>query len=223
MTAFRQDSRSGQIETFDQALQRAGFYPALISDVVDEALDGRACLAHVVHLETHFDRNEVQRHVTVLALAEDILVIAHVDDQCLDDSGSQMTAQISTESVAVAHIRSAVLSYVYAQPQDYRPSDRVRELTLSLGWSGGQRIDLSPASCGDPYCEAEHGFTGSVTQEDISLRVSAEADGPQAVEEARRFVRILRELNGRSVTRPEPAPFTGGVSFSSRLSRNHYR
>ena len=37
--------------------------------------DGRDCVAHLVHLETHFDRAEVRRHITVLVLTEDMLVI----------------------------------------------------------------------------------------------------------------------------------------------------
>ena len=107
-------------------------------------------LSHLIHLETHFDRTEVHRHITVLVLTEDMLVITHVDDQQLDEAGEQMVAQVSTESVPVTQIRSVVLSYMYAQPQDYKPSDPARELTLAIAWSGGQRLDMGPAGCGDP-------------------------------------------------------------------------
>jgi hypothetical protein len=41
-----------------------------------------------------------------------MLVITHVDDQQLDEAGEQIVAQISTESVPVAQIRSVVLSYM---------------------------------------------------------------------------------------------------------------
>ncbi|WP_427017228.1 DUF5998 family protein [Pseudarthrobacter sp. P1] len=179
----------------DAALQRAGFYPLLVSDVVDDALDGREPLSHLVHLETHFDRTEVHRHITVLVLTEDMLVITHVDDQQLDDAGEQMVAQVSTESVPVAQIRSVVLSYLYSQPQNYKPSDPVRELTLSIAWSGGQRLDLGPTGCGDPQCDADHGYSGTIAQEDIALRISAEADGLQAVQDAKTFARALRAAN----------------------------
>ncbi len=189
------------------ALQRAGFYPPLVADVVEDALDGRSCLAHLVHLETHFDRTEVHRHITVLVLTEDMLVITHVDDQQLDDEGEQMVAQVSTESVPVSQIKSVVLSYLYAQPQNYKPSDPVRELTVSIAWSGGQRVDIGPAGCADPQCDADHGYTGTVAQEDIALRISAEADGLQAVQDAKSFARSLRAVNTSSIsTAPAAAP-----------------
>src|SRR6478735_5604506 len=228
--AFHHSSHihSVQGQSLEGALQQAGFYPLLVADVVDDALDGRDCLAHLVHLETHFDRAEVRRHITVLVLTEDMLVITHVDDQQLDEAGEQIVAQISTESVPVTQIRSVVLSYVYAQPQDYKPSDPVRELTLSIAWSGGQRLDMGPASCGDPQCEADHGYSGTIAQEDIVLRISAEADGLQAVQDAKLFARALRAVNTGST-----APAAHGVSalpqrpragvFGNRLSRGHQR
>ncbi|MEE2522710.1 DUF5998 family protein [Pseudarthrobacter sp. J75] len=223
-------SHGAQGQSLDGALQKAGFYPRLVADVVDDALDGRDCVAHLVHLETHFDRAEVRRHITVLVLTADMLVITHVDDHQLDEAGEQMVAQVSTESVPVAQIRSVVLSYMYTQPHNYKPSDPVREVTLSIAWSGGQRLDMGPASCGDPQCEADHGYTGTIAQEDIVLRISAEADGPQAVQEAKLFARALRAVNtgtaspASTVGHPAKAVPTWprGV-FGSRLGRGHQR
>jgi hypothetical protein len=208
--------------SLDDALNRAGFYPLLVSDVVHDALDQREPLSHLVHLETHFDRNEVHRHITVLVLTEDMLVITHVDDQQLDDEGEQMVAQISTESVPVSQIRSVVLSYVYAQPQNYTSADQARELTLAIAWSGGQRLDMGPAGCGDPQCDADHGYTGNIVQEDIVLRVSAEADGLQAVQNAKDFARALRKV---STSHPEPAapgPVPPRPRIGNRLVRGHH-
>ncbi len=219
---------SAQGQSLDGALQTAGFYPLLVADVVADALDGRDCVAHLVHLETHFDRAEVRRHITVLVLTEDMLVITHVDDQQLDDAGEQTVAQVSTESVPVTQIRSVVLSYMYAQPQDYKPSDPVREVTLSIAWSGGQRLDMGPASCGDPQCEADHGYTGTIAQEDIVLRISAEADGLQAVQDAKLFARALRAVNTGSAapvlhSAPGMPPRPRMGVFANRLSRGHQR
>ncbi|THJ67507.1 hypothetical protein E8P82_05280 [Arthrobacter echini] len=206
-------SLSAQRRDLDASLERTGFYPRLVADVVHDALDGREPLSHVAHLETHFERTEVHRHITVLVLTEDMLVITHVDDQELDEAGEQVMAQISTESVPVSQIRSVVLSYLYAQPQDYKPSDQVRELTLAIAWSGGQRLDLGPATCGDPQCEADHGYTGTVAQEDIVLRVSAEADGAQAVQNAKAFARALRKVNTAS---PSSSGYAGPGDVSTR-------
>jgi hypothetical protein len=208
----------------EATLQRAGFYPRLVQDVVNDALDGQECLAHLVHLETHFDRTEVHRHITVLVLTEEMLVITHVDDQQLDDAGEQMVAQVSTESVPVSQINSVVLSYIYAQPQDYKPSDPARELTVAIAWSGGQRVDMGPASCGDPGCDADHGYTGTIAQEDIALRISAEAEGLQAVADAKAFARALRAVNtGAGTPVHTPAQGPKFPVLGQRLGRSHHR
>ncbi|WP_394941004.1 DUF5998 family protein [Psychromicrobium sp. YIM B11713] len=226
MNAFQgAGSHIVQGQTLEQALQRTGFYPLLVSDVVNEALDGCPCIAHLAHLETHFDQTEIHRHITVLALTEEMLVIAHVDDQQLDEQGERMVAQISTETVPVKQIRSVVLNYMYAQPQEYKSSDPVRELTLSIGWSGGQRIDIGPASCGDPQCEADHGYTGNIAQEDIALRISAEADGPMAVQDAKIFARALRAMNARAAAASSEAALlrANAPGRGVRFGRNQHR
>lgn len=208
----------------ESALQRSGFYPRLVTDVVNDALDGQESLSHLVHLETHFDRTEVQRHITVLVLTAEMLVIAHVDDHQLDESGEQMVAQVSTESVPVSQIKSVVLSYIYAQPQDYKPSDPARELTLSIAWSGGQRVEMGPASCGDPECDADHGYSGTIAQEDIALRISAEAEGLQAVIDAKAFARALRAANTGSIDHGHSElGATKFPAFGARLGRSHHR
>lgn len=216
-----QQRGTGAGETLTAALERTGFYPLLVGDVVQDALDGRTPVAHLTHLETHFERSEVRRHVTVLALTEDMLVVTHVDESPLDETGSRMVAQVSTESVPVAQIATVVLSYVYAEPAEYSPGDPVREVTLAIAWSGGQRVDIVPAGCGDPQCEADHGYTGTVAQEDLVLRISADADGPRAVDAAKHFARLLRSVSTGSGTRP-PAPTRprlGGLA--SRTLRGH--
>jgi hypothetical protein len=104
----------------------------------------------------------------------------------------------------------------------------VREVTLAIAWSGGQRLEMGPASCGDPQCEADHGYSGTIAQEDIVLRISAEADGLQAVQDAKLFARALRAVNTASAApvphglpASQPRPRMG--VFSNRLSRGHQR
>jgi hypothetical protein len=220
---FMSHSPTTEERSLDEDLNRAGFYPVMVADVVHDALDGREPLSHLVHLETHFDRNEVHRHITVLVLTDDMLVITHVDDQQLDEEGEQVVAQISTESVPVSQIRSVVLSYIYAQPQDYKPSDQARELTLAIAWSGGQRLDMGPAGCADPQCDADHGYTGNIVQEDIVLRVSSEADGAQAVQNAKAFARALRKVNTAPPALPRMVDPVQPRRLGTRLSRGHHQ
>ncbi|MEE1620241.1 DUF5998 family protein [Zafaria sp. Z1313] len=220
-------SRTPAARDLHSALERAGFYPRLVADVIDDALDGMEPVAHLVHLETHIEHGEVHRHVTALVLAQEVMVVVHVDDQQLDELGDTAVAQASTETVAVSRIGSVVLSSMYHQPQDYSSTDKVRELTLGIAWTGGQRVDLAPAGCADPQCDADHGYTGSLQHEDLVLRVSAEADGLQAVEDARTFARALRKISTATATAVQPRaavvsePRPGWVG--SRLVRGHHQ
>jgi hypothetical protein len=66
-----------------------------------------------------------------------------------------------------------------------------RELTLTISWGAVLRIDLEPAGCADPDCEADHGYTGTATADDITLRLSADAEGADAVRSAVAFARAL--------------------------------
>ncbi|MEX3508292.1 DUF5998 family protein [Kocuria carniphila] len=183
-----------------QDIGTAGFYPQLVEDVVKDSLDGRQPVSHLVQLETHFNNTELHRHITVLVLAEDVLHITHVDDQQFDDSGRDVVARVSTETVGISQIRSVTLSYAYHQPQNYRPDTPIMELTLAVSWTGTQQLELYPAMCEDPECQADHGYTGTAASEDVVMRISSEADGKDAVEGAREFARTLRRANLAPVT-----------------------
>jgi hypothetical protein len=65
------------------------------------------------------------------------------------------------------------------------------EVVLTIGWGAVARVDLEPAACADPDCEADHGYTGLLTSDDFSLRVSAAAEGPEAVANLLNFADAL--------------------------------
>ena len=48
-------------------IERAGFYPDLVRDIVDEALAGLEPESHFVQVETHFSHNNLHRHITVFS------------------------------------------------------------------------------------------------------------------------------------------------------------
>ena len=56
------------------------------------------------------------------------------------------------------------------------------EAVVTVGWGGINRIDLEPAACADPECDADHGYTGVLASDDFSLRLSSAADGQDAVD-----------------------------------------
>ncbi|MCC5672698.1 DUF5998 family protein [Kocuria rhizophila] len=209
-----------------QDIEKAGFYPQLVTDVVNDSLDGRQPVSHLVQLETHFTNTELHRHITALVLAEDVLHITHVDDQQYDDTGAETVARVSTETVPISQIRSVTLSYAYHQPQDYQPGTPIMELNLAVSWTGTQQLELYPAMCEDPECQADHGYTGTAASEDVVMRISSEADGQDAVEGAREFARTLRRANvapltdsGAQLAAPHAgAPRAEGATPRSRFS-----
>ena len=187
----RPDAGSG----LGASLVRAGFYPELVAHAIATELDGRAPRAHLVHVDTHFDYDEIHRHITVLVLADDVLLAVHLDDHAADPAGEAVLAQVSTELVPLRAIASVVLTTGYADPARFRPSDPVAEMTIGVQWAGGQRLDLEPAGCADPQCEADHGYTGTATREDLVIRVAADAEGQVAVDNALAFARALRRAH----------------------------
>ncbi|MFI7589248.1 DUF5998 family protein [Spongisporangium articulatum] len=172
-------------------VERAGFYPAVVLDALDVAVAGEQVRAFLVHPETTFDRVEVRRHLTVLALTPTRLVVAHADDHDPDASISEPYASTSTEAVPLHQVTTVVMSHSVAKPERHTPGNTARELSLTIGWGALARIDLEPASCADPDCEADHGYTGTVASDDITVRVSAEAEGEASVRAAARFAREL--------------------------------
>lgn len=173
-------------------IQRAGFYPELVLDAVAEALEGLEPTSHLVQVETHFDQNEVHRHITVLVIAGEYLFVAHLDDQSLDDSGQQIIAHVSVETLHVSKLTTLSVSYSYPQPQNYAPGHPLSEVSLLIAWTGSHRLDIQPVDCTESGCDAHHGYTGVVPQEDILLQVSTSAHGVEATEQARNFARALR-------------------------------
>lgn len=185
-------------------IERAGYYPALVADVVESAVAGDDVVSHLVHQETTFDHDTVRRHITVLALTPTRLVVAHADDHSAeddtvepDDTVAKATVTATSECVPLSAVRGVMLTHVVASPATYEPGSLGRELTLTLGWGAVSRVDMVPAACGDPNCEADHGYEGTIATDDIGLRVSADADGEPALEQAMAFARTLSAAIGR--------------------------
>ena len=172
-------------------LERAGYYPALVADCLRTAVAGEPVQSHLVHPETTFDANEVRRHVTVPATTPTRLVVAHADDHAPDETAAEAYAVCSTESVALSRVHSVVVSQVVTRPADHRAGSTPAEVSLTLGWGALQRVDLEPASCPDPDCEADHGYTGTLAGDDLTVRIASAAEGADAVAAALAFARAL--------------------------------
>ncbi|HLS49530.1 MAG TPA: DUF5998 family protein [Actinomycetaceae bacterium] len=169
-------------------LDRAGYYPDLVARVLDVALADEPVLAYLVHPETTFDSREVRRHLTALAITPTRLIMAHVDDVAGQDLPA---AAATTEAVPLRRISSVALTHGVADPAQNYGGPSTQELTIGVTWGAAQRVDLESATCGDPDCDADHGLTGLLVPEDVVLRVSAQAEGTEALDRAVAFARRL--------------------------------
>ncbi|MEK9809991.1 MAG: DUF5998 family protein, partial [Candidatus Nanopelagicales bacterium] len=174
-------------------IERSGYYPALVADALDTALAGEPLVAYVVHHEATFDRDELRRHVTVLVLSPTRLIVGHTDEHGPDDSCPHPYASASTEAVRLEKVDSVVVTRVVANPARHKTGGPMREVVLTIGWGAVSRIDMEPAGCTDPQCEADHGYTGTASNDDLSLRVSETADGPDVVARTQAIAAALSE------------------------------
>lgn len=174
------------------AIESAGYHPEAVGDGVADALGGEPVRGFVVHHEPTFDNDEVRRHLTVVALTPTRLVVTHTDEHPPDDLLPQPYTATSTEAVAVSAVRSVVVQRMVPQAAPEASSGGLpTEAVLTVAWGAVRRVDVEPAQCSDPECEADHGYAGSLTADDFSLRVSAAADGARAVEDLLAFARVL--------------------------------
>lgn len=179
------------------AIVRAGYHPAIVCDVVAAAVGSESVEAHLVHQETTFDHDTIRRHITVLAMTDSRLLVIHADDHQDDPRGPVDVATATSESIPLRDVRGVMLTHVIPEPEKYVPGSLGRELTLTLGWGAVSRVELLPGACGDQTCDADHGYDGTITADDIALRVSADADGEDALANALAFSRALSAAVGR--------------------------
>lgn len=171
---------------------KAGYYPTFVTDVLDIALADEIVETHLVHLETTFDAETIRRHLSVVVLTSTRLIFVHADDHGGDEEHGEQAHGIATsESVPLSAVKTVMVTHVVPNPEKYKAGSLGREVTVTIGWGAVARLDLEPATCGDPQCEADHGYTGSITGDDLSLRISADAEGENALADALAFARVL--------------------------------
>ena len=174
------------------AIDKTGYYPQVVAAGVRSAVAGENVVSFLVHHEPTIDRDEVRRHITVVVLTDNRLILCHTDEHAPDDLLPEPYTSTSTEAIRLAEVRSVVVNRMVANPARLR--GRVpppAEAVLTVGWGGVAGVDLEPAMCDDPQCDADHGYTGVIRSDDFSLRVSAAADGQDAVHALLAFAEAL--------------------------------
>lgn len=172
-------------ELFDE-VSRSGYYPEIVAEGLSDALAGETVAAYVLHHEPTFDHDEIRRHMTVLALTPSRLVLVHTDEHPGDDLLPKPYTSTTSEAVSLSQVRSVLVTRMVTST-----SKQLEEAVVTIGWGAVSRLELEPARCPDPECDADHGYTGTVTGDDFSLRLSAAADGGSAVQRLLGFARTL--------------------------------
>lgn len=175
------------------AIEKTGYYPQVVAAGVRAAVAGEEVAAFLVHHEPTIDRDEVRRHITVVVLTESRLILCHTDEHAPDDLLPEPYTSTSTEAIRLSEVRSVVVNRMVANPASVPGGEAPTptEGVLTIGWGGVNRIDLEPAGCSDPECEADHGYTGVLASDDFSLRMSSAADGQVAVDALLEFAENL--------------------------------
>jgi hypothetical protein len=181
------------------AIERTGYYPGLVTDAVWESLGAEPVTAYVVTHDAIFDPGmEVRRHITVLALTPTRLIYSHTDEHPPEEPDGRPQAETSTEAVRFSRVSSVALTRVVPDPASYVAGVTMpSEVVLTIGWNVLSHIELEPAHCGDESCEADHGYTGTMTADDLTMRVSEAADGEDAVRQVLEFAQALAEATSR--------------------------
>nr|WP_154596132.1 DUF5998 family protein [Aeromicrobium senzhongii] len=169
-----------------ESISRSGYYPEIISGALEDALAGEPVESFVVHHEPTFDREEIRRHMSVLVLTPSRLLLTHTDEHPGDTLLPKPYTSTSVEAVPLSRVTGVVVTRMVSTQ-----TQQLEEALLTVSWGAVSRVELEPARCDDPECEADHGYGGTLTGDDFSLRLSAAAEGGAAVVGLLEFARTL--------------------------------
>ena len=118
-------SQSGPGVALRADIQRSGYYPEIVGEALDTALSSEEVISYVVHHEATFDRDELRRHVTVLVLTANRLIVCHVDEH----SGEEA---IRGGSPVVA-LESTIISHGLPRPENIRVAREIESIVAANG------------------------------------------------------------------------------------------
>ncbi|MDO5534285.1 MAG: DUF5998 family protein [Propionibacteriaceae bacterium] len=174
------------------SIEASGYFPDFVTSTVAQSLGEEAVVDSLVHHEATFNATELHRHVTVLVLTPTRFIVAHTDD---GDHPQAHQALTTVETVALRQIRSVALTQVATQPEKFgRGRHGTTETWLVVNWGAVRRQEVEPASCGDPNCDADHGWSVQDLADDLTVRISAAAHGEEAVGHLIRFGSRLQQV-----------------------------
>ncbi|AOZ72680.1 hypothetical protein BK816_04730 [Boudabousia tangfeifanii] len=165
-----------------QDINRAGVHPKQLMHSLQRALGTQTLRGWLVQVMTDLDSMEIFRHVTVAAFSDTHFFRAHVDEEDAE-------AMISVEVVSLPRIHT----YLVADAYDTKlpDSEQLSELSLRLNWGSIRRFGLDPNQCSDPSCDADHGYQGVSTPDDLLLIAKRNVDGPEEIAKMEDFIAQL--------------------------------
>ena len=176
------------------AIISAGYFPEFVAATVLQAIDDEPVVASLVHHEATFHAHELHRHITVLVLTPTRFIVGHTDD---GDNPAEPQALTTVETVSLRQIKSVALTQVAANPERFgRGARTIAEAWLVVNWGAIRRIEIEPAACADPTCDADHGMTAQDIADDLTVRMSVAADGDDAVLGLIQFASKLQRVAG---------------------------
>lgn len=175
------------------AVATSGYHPDAVTSALIEAIADEPVTSFVSHHEPTFDRHEIRRHMSVLALTPTRLVVTHTDEHPGDALLPEPYTTTTAESIALHRLNTVVVTRLVTTS-----NQALQEAVLTISWGTVSRLELEPAICDDPDCTADHGYSGAITGDDFTLRISAAADGGHAVERLLAFAKTLNAASARS-------------------------
>ena len=182
----------------------------------------RPVRAYVVHQETTFDANEVRRHVTVLVLTGNRLLVCHTDEH---RPRKRVPDAVRHHDHGVGEARAGSRRSWSAGSSPTR--SRTCPATLPRRWPDhrlGRRLPHRPGAgrLRRPELRGRPRLHRRLTADDLSLRVSEAGDGPEAVRQALAFAQALSEATARTSRRDDRpiAATRDGRPGRSRPSRD---
>lgn len=182
--------------TMREDIDACGYFPDLVTDIVATTLGDEAVQGHLVHHEATFDRDELHRHLTVLVLTDTRFIVCHVDEA--EGAPGQMQAATTSEAIPLSALGTVSVATIVSDPQHHAAGrSAIAEVWLTVNWAGLRQLDLKPAACDNPECEADHGYVGTSTGEDLIIRMSVAADGSDNIAKMMKFATLLQSRVGR--------------------------
>lgn len=174
------------------------FYERLVLHSLTNLRGNRELEAFLLDSSTSFENDGLVRQQLILMLTQTDLMVCYIEEIAdLPDSDSKL--RISTEIVPIQKLGPFQVQRYYSNPGRFGSADSyLNEVVLSLSWTRTQAIDIGPASCDDPECTNEHGYTGQSRLGDYSAKYSRKLDNQYWIEHAEKFATTLERLIQKS-------------------------